>query len=53
MVRLPDRHADAGPISPEFASQKLLPAKTQVFVDFAIEAFRRETLARRFEAVVK
>jgi hypothetical protein len=40
MVRLPDRHADAGRISPDFASQKLLPAKTRVLVDFAIEAFR-------------
>lgn len=54
MVRLlPDWHADAGPISLYFASQKLLPAKTRAFVDFVIEAFRRGKLARRFAAVIK
>jgi DNA-binding transcriptional LysR family regulator len=48
---LPDWHADAGPVSLYFASQKLLPAKTRAFVDFVTEAFRTQGLAARFSAV--
>lgn len=31
-----------------YASRTLLPAKTRVFVDFVLEAFRRDRLAERF-----
>ena len=49
LVRLVPRwHADAGPISIYYASRTLLPGKTRVFVDFVIEAFRRQRLAERF-----
>lgn len=37
---LPGWHADAGAISLYFAGQKLLPAKTRVFVDFVAARFR-------------
>ena len=49
LVRLlPQWYADAGPISIYYASRTLLPAKTRVFVDHVVEAFRRERLAERF-----
>jgi DNA-binding transcriptional LysR family regulator len=49
LVRLvPQWYADAGPISIYYASRTLLPAKTRVFVDFVVEAFRRQRLAERF-----
>ena len=49
LVRLvPQWYADAGPISIYYASRTLLPAKTRVFVDFVVEAFRRDRLAERF-----
>jgi len=52
LVRLlPDWYADAGPISLYFAAQRLLPAKTRVFVDFVVEAFRQQRLAERFSAL--
>ncbi|PTL75534.1 LysR family transcriptional regulator [Vitiosangium sp. GDMCC 1.1324] len=52
LVRLlPGWYADAGPISLYFASQKLLPAKTRAFVDFVVDQFRRQRLAKRFSAV--
>jgi DNA-binding transcriptional LysR family regulator len=47
---LPDWHCDVGPISLYFASQKLLPAKTRVFVDFVTAAFREQKLARLLSA---
>jgi hypothetical protein len=31
-----------------YATRTLLPAKTRVFVDFVLEAFRRDRLAERF-----
>lgn len=41
LVRLlPDWHADAGPISLYYPSRTLMPAKTRVFIDFVVEAFR-------------
>ncbi|HWX01527.1 LysR family transcriptional regulator [Collimonas sp.] len=47
LVRLlPDWHCDVGPVSLYFTSQKLLPAKTRVFVDFVTEAFRAQKLAQ-------
>ncbi len=49
LVRLvPQWYSDAGPISIYYATRTLLPAKTRVFVDFVIEAFRRQRLAERF-----
>lgn len=49
LVRLvPQWYADAGPISLYYADRTLLPAKTRAFVDFIVEAFRRERLAERF-----
>jgi len=51
LVRLlPRWYADAGPISLYFAGQRLLPAKTRVFIDFVVEAFRKQRLAERFLA---
>jgi DNA-binding transcriptional LysR family regulator len=47
---LPDWHCDVGPISLYFASQKLLPAKTRVFVDFVTAAFREQKLAQLLSA---
>ena len=49
LVRLvPQWYCDAGPISIYYATRTLLPAKTRAFLDFVIEAFRRERLAERF-----
>jgi DNA-binding transcriptional LysR family regulator len=49
LVRLvPQWYADLGPISIYYASRTLLPAKTRAFVDFTIEAFKRDRLAERF-----
>jgi DNA-binding transcriptional LysR family regulator len=49
LVRLVPRwYADAGPISIYHASRTLIPAKTRVFIDFVVEAFRRQRLAERF-----
>lgn len=47
---LPDWHGDVGPISLYFSSQKLLPAKTRVFVDYVIEAFRARKQAHAMPA---
>ena len=49
LVRLvPQWYCDDGSISIYYASRTLLPAKTRVFVDFVVEAFRRDRLAERF-----
>lgn len=45
---LPQWYADAGSISLYYATRTLLPAKTRVFVEHVIEAFRRQRLAERF-----
>ena len=45
---VPHWYADAGPISLYYANRTLLPAKTRVFVDLIVEAFRRDRLAERF-----
>ena len=47
---LPDWHEHAGTISLYFSGQKLWPAKTRAFVDFVLEQFREQDLARRFLA---
>lgn len=49
LVRLVPRwYADAGSISLYYASRTLLPAKTRAFIDFVVDAFKRERLAERF-----
>ncbi|MDB5597976.1 MAG: LysR family transcriptional regulator [Xanthobacteraceae bacterium] len=45
---LPKWYADLGALSLYYASRTLLPAKTRVFVDLVVEAFRRDRLAERF-----
>lgn len=52
LVRLlPDWHVDAGVISLYYASRAQLPGKTRAFIDFMVEAFERDGLARRLSAV--
>ncbi|BAN49593.1 LysR family transcriptional regulator [Metapseudomonas resinovorans] len=47
---LPDWYVDTGGLSLYFSAQKLLPAKTRVFIDFIVERFRERTLAEKFNA---
>ena len=54
LVRLlPEWHADAGPVSLYFASQKLLPAKTRAFIDFVTGHFREQRLSERFLSLAR
>ena len=49
LIRIvPQWYADAGPISVYYSSRTLLPLKTRVFIDFVLEASRRENWAERF-----
>ncbi|WP_426234837.1 LysR family transcriptional regulator [Pseudomonas sp. TWP3-2] len=48
---LPDWYVDDGNISIYYAEHKLLPGKTRAFVDFVIEQFAEQGLAKRFSAV--
>lgn len=48
---MPDWYVDMGTLSLYFTAQKLLPAKTRAFVDFVVEHFRKEKLAKRFSAI--
>jgi DNA-binding transcriptional LysR family regulator len=51
LVRLlPEWHADVGTISLYYASRRLLPGKTRVFIDFVIEQFRQLSYAQTFDA---
>ncbi|CAM2158213.1 Transcriptional regulator, LysR family (plasmid) [Pararobbsia alpina] len=51
LVRLlPNWHSDAGRISLYYASRRLLPGKTRVFIEFVIENFRQLGYAQRFDA---
>lgn len=45
---LPDWYADAGQISLYYPSRTLMPAKNRVFIDFLVQAFERDDVARRF-----
>jgi DNA-binding transcriptional LysR family regulator len=47
---LPDWYVDTGSLSLYFSAQKLLPAKTRVFIDFIVERFREHQWAERFDA---
>lgn len=46
---LPGWYADNAPLVVYFPNKTLLPARTRVFVDFIVEAFREQGLARRFD----
>lgn len=48
---LPDWYVDAGNTALYYAAQKLLPAKTRVFVDYTIEHFRSQGLEHKFSAI--
>ena len=50
LVRLvPKWYSEGGPISIYYASRTLLPAMPRVFVDFVVEAFKRDRLGpKRF-----
>lgn len=51
LIRLmPNWYSDVGPLAIYFASSKLLPAKTRVFVDFFVAHFRNQDLAKKFAA---
>jgi DNA-binding transcriptional LysR family regulator len=45
---VPQWYVDAGPVSIYHSGRKLLPLKTRVFIDFVLEASRRENWAERF-----
>jgi DNA-binding transcriptional LysR family regulator len=47
---LPNWYADAGAISIYYASRKLISAKTHVFVDWVVNAFKNEHLHAAFSA---
>lgn len=47
---LPDWHGDLGSVVVYYSGQKLLPAKTRVFIDFLVDHFE-QTLAPNFRAV--
>ena len=48
---LPDWYVDDGNISLYYSEHKLLPGKTRAFVDFVIEQFAEQQLAKAFSAV--
>ncbi|WP_460127697.1 LysR family transcriptional regulator [Pseudomonas sp. H1_D05] len=48
---LPGWFVDDGNISIYYAEHKLLPGKTRAFVDYVIEQFAEQGLARRFSAI--
>ncbi|MFZ6875072.1 LysR family transcriptional regulator [Undibacterium sp. Di27W] len=48
---LPEWHADIGAISLYYASSKLMPAKTRLFVDFILMRFRELDIASKFSAL--
>ncbi|WP_337057030.1 LysR family transcriptional regulator [Pseudomonas sp. USHLN015] len=47
---LPDWHVQTDPLCIYFSAQKLLPAKTRVFIDHVVQAFREQGLPERFSA---
>jgi DNA-binding transcriptional LysR family regulator len=48
---LPDWYVEDGAISIYYSEHKLLPGKTRAFVDFIIEQFAEQQLARHFSAI--
>ncbi|WP_144637663.1 LysR family transcriptional regulator [Bordetella genomosp. 13] len=46
---LPGWYADIGPLSLYYPNKTLLPARTRVFIEFVIDAFRTRGLAQRFD----
>lgn len=52
LVRLlPGWYADVGSVFVYVSSKRLLPSKTRAFIDFMVESFAREKLAKRFSAI--
>jgi DNA-binding transcriptional LysR family regulator len=47
---LPAWYAEQGPISLYYPNKKLLPAKTRVFIEFVVAAFKRQKYASKFDA---
>ncbi|MDR6935950.1 LysR family transcriptional regulator [Luteibacter sp. 3190] len=47
---LPDWRVDGGHVSIYYPAQKLLPAKTRLFIDHVVECVREKDLAARFSA---
>ncbi|QXH37159.1 LysR family transcriptional regulator [Pseudomonas muyukensis] len=48
---LPDWYVDDGHISLYYAEHKLLPGKTRAFIDYVVERFAEQGLARQFNAL--
>ncbi|MDB6052363.1 MAG: LysR family transcriptional regulator [Pseudomonas sp.] len=48
---LPEWYVDDGNISLYYSEHKLLPGKTRAFVDFVIEQFAKQKLAKLFSAI--
>lgn len=48
---LPDWYSDGGEISIYFTAKKLMPAKTRVFIDFIVEHFEKQDLAKKWLAI--
>lgn len=48
---LPEWYSDGGEISIYFTAKKLMPAKTRVFIDFVIEHFKKQDLAKQWLAI--
>jgi DNA-binding transcriptional LysR family regulator len=48
---LPKWHADIGPLALYYASGRLMPAKTRLFVDFILKRFRELDIAGKFSAL--
>jgi DNA-binding transcriptional LysR family regulator len=50
LVRLlPGWYSDAGPLSIDYPTRSLRPARTRAFVDFVVERFRSAGFARRVD----
>lgn len=48
---LPDWYSEGGEISIYFTAKKLMPAKTRVFIDFVVDHFRIQELAKKWSAI--
>jgi DNA-binding transcriptional LysR family regulator len=46
---LPGWYADHGPVSLYYPNKTLLPAKTRVFIEFVVDAFRQRSVAVHFD----
>ncbi|MCH8622194.1 LysR family transcriptional regulator [Undibacterium sp. TS12] len=48
---LPAWHADIGPLAMYYASGRLMPARTRLFVDFILKRFKERDIAGKFSAL--